>query len=349
MNNQKYASTFLSHIERTYSKSIDFTKLNRDTAWRVKVAAQQRALSEKLLNDRLILHSCPICKNNKFKLFVEIYGYPYCECNDCGHIFSQKPPSPQAIKKLYMLSGGENKSVQTHIYVNKELFAKRVTVIAEPKVQYVTKRVLNKGKWIDIGCGTGEILYAAKAQGWDALGIESDLEEVNFAKEMGMNVEQLFLGPENVGEYVKDATIVSLVNILEHLLEPKMLMKAIAGSISQEARIVIEIPRHPSLSSFANKVFPDLAVRHIYAPDHLHIFTEKSVEILLTESGLVPESLWLFGQDFYEVISSMASLDGCENTIFFEEILRGVCSTQEAIDKMDLGDTAVIICKKSGH
>ena len=44
-----------------------------------------------------------------------------------------------------------------------------------------------------------------------------------------------------------------------------------------------------------------------------------------------------------------SSLSECENTTFFKEILQVVSSTQEAIDKMDLADTAIIILRKKGH
>jgi SAM-dependent methyltransferase len=347
MNNQKYGSASLSCAERTYGKVVDLTKLNRDTAWRIRVAAQQRALSEKLSKDTLTLNSCPICHNSEFELFVEIYGFPYCECSHCGHIFSQKPPSAQAVKRLYTRSGKENQSIQSQLYVNKELFATRVMEIAAPKVHYVTTRMPNRGKWVDIGCGTGEILCAAKAQGWDVLGIESDPDEVEFARTMGIEVEQLFIEPENVRNYVKGAAVVSLINILEHVLTPERLLKAIADSINEETRIVIEVPRHPSLSSYANKTFPHVAVRHIYAPDHLHIFTEKAMDILFNRLGLVPKNIWLFGQDFYEIISSMASVIECQNMALYNEVLRAVCSTQEAIDKLDLADTAIVILMKS--
>jgi SAM-dependent methyltransferase len=346
MNNQRNGSASLSCAERTYGKVVDLTKLNRDAAWRVSVAAQQRALADKLSSDTLILNSCPICHSGGFELFVEIYGFPYCECGNCGHIFSQKPPSAQAVQRLYTRSGKDNQSIQSQLYVNKELFATRVMDIAAPKVRYVTTRLPSQGKWVDIGCGTGEILCAAKAQGWDVLGIESDPDEVEFARNMGIEVEQVFIEPDNVRQYVKDAAVVSLINILEHVLFPERLLKAIADSINEDTRIVIEVPRHPSLSSYANKTFPHLAVRHIYAPDHLHIFTEKAMDILFNRLGLIPKNIWLFGQDFYEIISSMASLIECQNTALYNEVLRAVGSTQAAIDKLDLADTAIIILMK---
>jgi hypothetical protein len=79
----------------------------------------------------------------------------------------------------------------------------------------------------------------------------------------------------------------------------------------------------------------------------LHIFTEKAMDILFNRLGLIPKNIWLFGQDFYEIISSMASVIECQNTALYDEVLRAVCSTQEAIDKLDLADTAIVILMKS--
>ena len=47
-----------------------------------------------------------------------------------------------------------------------------------------------------------------------------------------------------------------------------------------------EVPRWPSISAVANKCFPELSSRNIYSPDHLHIFSDKSIGIMLDNSNL---------------------------------------------------------------
>jgi len=335
----------LIKAKRSYSKEIDLSRLNRTISWKLDMAAKQKKLAKALIKDRLELKACPICKCKDFALFVEISHYPYCECANCGHIFSQKPPRPEAIKGLYA-ANEDKKSGQSKICTVKELFSVRIETIAAPKVQYITERVPSKGKWVDIGCGVGEVLVAAKAKGWQVLGIESDHEKIKFAKMMGVDIINTFITQENISEYIKDATVISLFNLLEHILYPDKLLKAVVNAVPSNTHIVIDVPRHPSLSALANCSFPDMISRHIYPPDHLHIFTEKSIGLLLKKNGLIAESIWLFGQDFYEVVSSMAAKNGSEKKDFLEKALKNANQIQAAIDKSGLSDTMIIISRK---
>jgi len=336
----------LPSAKRTYSKSFDPKQLKRDVSWKLDIAGKQKLLAKRLLKNRLSLKICPACKKNKFSLFANIFEYPYNQCLNCGHIFSAKPPKPEYVKKLYTALDKKNKAVQSQIYAVKGLFKIRVKNIAKPKVEFVTKNLPSKGKWVDVGCGTGEIVYAAQALGWKALGIESDASETNFAKKMGINLVNTFITEDNSSDYISDAQVVSLFNILEHIIDPLELLKSLAKKVPQGCRFVIEVPRHPSLSSFANRAFPEMACRHIYSPDHLHAFTEKSIELILKKSGLNAQHIWLFGQDFYEVISSISALKNIKNNSLFETILQSSEKIQNEIDKNNLSDSMLIIAKK---
>jgi hypothetical protein len=127
---------------------------------------------------------------------------------------------------------------------------------------------------------------------------------------------------------------------------PQELLAVISRVMPSKCRVVLEVPRHPSLSSFSNRVFPEMASRHMYPPDHLHIFTENSLSLMLKECNLCIENIWVFGQDFYEVITSMAALGRCEKSSIFDKILESANSVQEAIDRNNLSDIMIVICKK---
>ena len=343
---QPNRTSFRIEAERIYGKNIDLQKLNRNVSWKLDIAAKQEKLASRLMSDRLKLTACPICRCEEFHIFVEVFAYPYCECTNCGHIFSQKPPHPDAIKGLYTADDKEKASVQAEVYTNKDLFALRVETIAKPKVKYVTERVPKKGKWVDFGCGVGEIVSAAEAAGWEAIGLESDPEETEFANARGINVKNVFISGNNIKEYVENAVVVSFFNILEHLLDPQEFLKAITSTIPKDAHVVIEVPRHPSISSFTNRTFPEMASRHIYSPDHLHVFTEKSIDFALKENDLLPQNIWLFGQDFYEMASSMVAKNNGTVSELHDEILKNSNCIQKAIDESELSDTMIIIAKK---
>jgi 2-polyprenyl-3-methyl-5-hydroxy-6-metoxy-1,4-benzoquinol methylase len=334
--------------QNRYSKPIDFRKFNRDNAWRIDIASQQKHIAGKLIDQAVELSNCPICKHADTELFVEIYGYPFHECRSCGHLFSKKPPTFEAIAALYTEDNkGKVLSAQAQIYIQKDLYLKRVNEIAAPKAKFATEFISKKGVWIDVGAGVGDLVLAAKELGWEAIGYESDKQEVEFAQLMGSNVVNQFLRPENMS-ILRQATVVSTINVLEHILDPKTLVKSISENISPGAYFLFEVPRFPSISAIANRCFPNLAARNIYSPDHLHLFSDKSAQIMLNEAKFEIQATWFFGQDVYEVFGNMLASAAFANHPLINKALSLTNDMQTVVDKNGLSDTMLVLAKKNG-
>ncbi len=331
-----------------YSKAIDFRKFNRDITWRKDIALRQKEIAGKLIDKVIEIKQCPICCNSETQLFVEIYDYPFHECLSCGHMFSKMPPSSEALATLYTEDNkGKVLSAQSEIYMQKDLYEKRVNDIALPKVQFAYDHINTLGKWIDIGAGVGDLVLAAKKLGFDSIGYESDNQEVEFAKIMGSNVENLFLTPSNL-KLINDATIVSTINVLEHILEPKNLVKSISENLAFGAYFLFEVPRIPSISALANRCFPEFAARNIYSPDHLHLFTDKSVKIMIEEANLKIEATWFFGQDIYELFGNSLAKGNFTNHTLIDKILSITNDLQKVVDENGLSDTMLVLTRKNG-
>ncbi len=320
--------------------------LNRDSEWRVKAANAKRKTAEQFISYRQsALVSCPICGEKKSQQFIEVYGYEYAQCSRCMHLFMQPPVDTAHIKKLYQGKAGG--SSQALVYLNNErIFEKRVLLIATPKVIYCNEFIKKKGLWVDIGCGVGEVLTAAKRTGWSVLGYESDIAEVDFARAHGLEIIAGDITADTLGG-LKGAQVVSLINILEHIADPVTLLKDIVAALPKDSHLIIEVPRHPSLSSFVNLVFPSLAYRHIHSPEHLHIFSESSLGTMLSVVGATPVALWEFGQDVMDfVFHAMANAQVKEDE-FTHAILRLAVPMQKVVDEKSMSDTLFVIAKKN--
>ena len=337
----------LGDAERVYSFEWNPERLRRDSAWKEELAHRQAEIAEALRRSTTTLEACPICGERETDLFAEIHGFPYHSCRSCGHVFLQEAPTSEAMNALYSARTSELKSVHMSIYADPRVAEVRIELIARPKVAFVTKRVDRVGTWVDIGCGTGEILVAAKDQGWRAVGIESDVDEVAFARKRGCEVREAYVTRDNAPLHVGKADIVSLFNVLEHVPRPVDLLQGVAAALSPGSFVVVEVPRHPSLSSLANRAFPQLAHRHMYAPDHLHIFTERSSAVMFEASGLVARAVWTFGQDFSEVAYSLASAAGRTIDVTRELTVQDINVIQAAIDSQGLSDKMIVLCVKT--
>ena len=334
-------------VERVYSKPIDMCELGRDPVWKLTIAQKQKALAERLHGRCLFLETCPICGAAQLSLFVKIYGYPYQECQGCGHIFCQTPPSPAAVRALYSEDCPDGKSVQADVYTKLDTFSKRMERIALPKAEFISRRAINKGGlWIDLGAGAGDLVLAATRLGWKAIGLESDPEEVAFGTSMGACLEKVFLTEDNIASHIAGADVVTMLNVLEHVPNPVSLLRSIQGELGPEAILAFEVPRHPSLSSLASLAFPDYANRHIYSPDHIHIFTENSLGKALCAAGLKLNTIWNFGQDVYEVIMDMSLQSGIQESPLIKDLLAAVPKAQEAVDQCGMSDTMLVISSR---
>ena len=332
-------------VPRKTGKEFSPAALGRDSRWRIEMARKQREIADRLRPAQTTVEACPICASEKFEPFVSVFEYSWVECADCGHLFCCTPVDAVAVAGLYSASDGR-RSAQGDVYVVEELFRTRVEQIALPKARHVASVVRERGVWVDIGCGTGEMLMAARDLGWECRGVESDPDEIAFGRRHGLDISSGFVDASNAGEWVREARVVSLLNVLEHVRDPLRLLAAVAGMLAPGAYVVIEVPRHPSLSALANQAFPELACRHVYAPDHLHIFTESSAERLLRAASLRAISVWNFGQDFHDLTGTViaARMPAAEERW---QMLAGAAPfVQMAVDRAGLSDALFIVSRK---
>jgi trans-aconitate methyltransferase len=320
---------------------MDMRSLNRTIAWRRQMGESHREKARRLAPASLVT-ACPACEGGHFTPFAEIYGFRYEECVACGHLFLQNPPAPAQIASIYQ---GQSESEQSRVYVGEELFQRRVEQIARPKASFCAEHVAPGGIWFDVGCGTGELLSVVRDLGWEPRGCEPDAAHVDFARTRGIDLIQGYVD-ELPPELHAGVRVLSALNLLEHLPAPRSWLARLTAPLASGAMVVVEVPRHPSLSSFSNLIHPDLACRHIYPPDHMHIFTEASLERVLTASGLEARAVWVFGQDYQELVYSGAARAGLPESAFFHRLLDASASVQRAIDEEDLCDVLFVIARK---
>jgi len=318
---------------------MDMRALNRTISWRRQMA-ESHERSARRLSPSTPVELCPACEGRDHGPFVEIYGFSYHECNGCGHLFLQNPPAAEDIAQLY-----QGATEQSRVYVGLELFQRRVAQIARPKASYCAEHIPPGGAWFDVGAGTGELLSVVRELGWEPRGCEADRAHVEFAASQGIPLIQGYVDelPAELGASVR---VLSALNLLEHLPDPKRWLARLTAPLAPGAHVVVEVPRHPSISSLSNLLYPDLACRHIYPPDHMHIFTEASLERVLAASGLSARAVWVFGQDYQELIYSSAAHAGLGESAFFHLVLDVSQAVQRAIDQENLCDVLFVVARK---
>lgn len=155
--------------------------------------------------------------------------------------------------------------------------------------RFVKKYVPSRGKYLDIGCGNGSVLYFFKKDGWDVSGLElSDVfaEHVRARLNIDVEVSDFLKLRDNTVKY----NLVSLRHVLEHLPDSVLAMNKISGLLVDDGFAHFEFPNINSLSHrfqrFKNKagLFPK-KYDPAYTPGHCNEFSKKAFEFLLQKTG----------------------------------------------------------------
>ncbi len=156
---------------------------------------------------------------------------------------------------------------------------RRLLSIFASKLQHYPHYVLS-GRVLDIGCGQGFFLTALESLGWEAYGVDVDERAVSFCGRLGLS-RVTKASAEEMSFPNDHFDAITMFHVLEHLHNPGAALEKAWSVLKPEGEVVITVPNTGSIAAkfFRSKWFP------LEAPRHLFIFSKKSLEMLLIESG----------------------------------------------------------------
>ncbi len=140
---------------------------------------------------------------------------------------------------------------------------------------------------LDIGCGTGEFLEYMQKAGWQVSGLEPSEEAWQKAKEKGLFVDDLGLSQfcEQRKTDSKKFDAISLVNVLEHVLNPKQTLSQVKELLRTSGILFIQVPNSFNQLQLAANQKVKKKQWWVVAPDHISYFNFSSLEKLLKANG----------------------------------------------------------------
>jgi SAM-dependent methyltransferase len=143
-------------------------------------------------------------------------------------------------------------------------------------------------RFLDVGCGTGDLVAYIADAGWDASGVEPSTEIAAVGRARGLKIEPITAADFIEAWHAADPqpfSAITLMNVLEHVPEPAGLIQTLAEALVPGGRFVARVPNDFSALQLAAQ---QVLVRDpwwIAIPDHVNYFTAESFAGLFERLG----------------------------------------------------------------
>lgn len=204
---------------------------------------------------------CDLCGGNRYRvryrkpdnwLWLTPFAYPVVECLDCGLVFVNPRPTPQAMALFYpeeFFSGRDG-----------EPFRERYAL----QLEFIPR--LTREKVLDIGCANGDWLNFLKSRypGIHCVGVDIYPRQIRHE-----HFEYLCRSLPECDFAEKSFDLVTAWAVLEHLHQPGKYFAAVAKYLKSGGKFVFLVTNSESL--FSRKAYKE------DVPRHLHHFSEKTL------------------------------------------------------------------------
>ncbi len=290
---------------------------------------------------------CDLCGSSLHKLvftnhdrmFPEIEGeFKLYQCQNCGLSFLNQP-SPEVLKKHYStdyavysdLKGTTpSRKIFTMVetlyhYVQKNGnpgFSRIFKLLFLPFSSYFrTVKLVENGKYLDIGCGIGYFPLVMKYLGMKPYGVEPVDFNHELSQNYTLNISNCTLEEAKYRDEYFD--FITLNHVFEHVPNPSKTLNEIYRILKPGGHLIIAVPVYDSLAS---KVFGKYWAQ-LDTPRHLYLFSTEVLKKYAKKHKFDILKIRYNSDPRYQIISSF---------IYFWESLSGKKSNRALIHNLYL-------------
>ncbi len=245
------------------------------------------------------IQNCPVCGSPHSTLKLKAKDYTVSNemfhivtCDSCQLIYTNPRPAANEAGPYYRASAYISHSDTNEGIVNKLYHAVRKFTL-QSKTNWIESEKKGAKELLDIGCGNGHFLAAAKDKGWNITGLELDQETAaRAAKLTGLPIAPSLkeIEPE------KQFQVITLWHVLEHVYEIDAYFEFFKNRLAPNGKLLLALPNAASFD--ANYFKEHWAAYDV--PRHIYHFTPATISALAAKYGFtLKRSRGLIFDSFY--------------------------------------------------
>jgi SAM-dependent methyltransferase len=228
--------------------------------------------------------ACRLCGGRALQLYYTLGNdgqFRYFKCEHCALV-------------NYDLAGGLDQAQYTSIFYDPADGKQKKNLDKDQSFRFIQKAFKTPGSLLDIGCGTGRLMYLAKQAGWWVKGLELSADMAEFVRQrVGADVQvanflEMVPDRDDLGRY----DLVVLRHVLEHLPDSVLAMEKISALLKPGGCLLLEIPNIEGLSKKLSRTLVTLGLHKRrfgddFVAGHCNEFSLESMRFLARRTGFV--------------------------------------------------------------
>lgn len=280
------SARYTRNLEQAYQTMVDIMRAGE--APRAFAVTEPEPTVPDATGARVAYACCPLCDGADipYQIEAKVSDHPlykpelpptlkWRSCNDCGHVFTEGYLSPEA-REVMLASMAPHQQVGADAAAGRAAAARIIERIA---------RHAPAGEWLDVGVGTGALLFTAAEWGYDVVGADAGIESVEML---------LKLGYKGVWNDIVDLdwadrfSVVSMAGSLEQAAFPRQSLAAARRLLRSGGVLFVSMANMDTIvwrildASGANAYWGDIERNHMFTRARL-------VKLLETEGFNVME------------------------------------------------------------
>lgn len=272
---------------------------------KVEDFAGQRILAEDPRTEK-VTRACVACgSSDADKLGIKNELDIVC-CHECRTVYT--PYSPWYSSSYFYLGYyHQPQEIAPPAFVKERL--------EEITTGFAPYRVNNR--LLDLGCGAGNLLEAARKNGWRAQGLDVSAKAAEHVRKLGFEV---FEGELQAAQFPSEHfDVVTAAELLEHIFEPRLVVREVARILRPGGLFWTTTPHARGLSAR----LLGLKWRCIWPPEHLQLFSIRGVQKLMGDAGFRHVHIDTTGGNPIEIWHAMGKTKSAPKTVdqHFDRVL----------------------------